>query len=186
MDDEKIKELEEEQKGKHANRTYNFFRPVGQFIEHVDTDNFSMDKDGNFQFENVGQMNGNFPNELSQCNSKQQSSRQTASEESERFIRALVKLRKEGLLIHKYDFTWVMEVTNKTNGMPKFSTPQSFITFLDSYGISDLPSEDSINKKQNAFTGDFPDWVFNDCDTTESTRRINVGKRFLTIYRNEK
>ena len=58
MDDEKIKELEDEQKGKHASRTYNFFRPVGQFIEHVDTVNFSMDKDGNFQFENIGQVNG--------------------------------------------------------------------------------------------------------------------------------
>ena len=58
MDDEKIKEFEEEQEGKHASRTYNFFRPVGQFIEHVDTVNFSMDKDGNFQFENIGQVNG--------------------------------------------------------------------------------------------------------------------------------
>mgnify|MGYP007101875838 CR=1 FL=1 len=58
MEDENIKELEEERKGKHAGRTYNFFRPVGQFIEHVDTVNFSMDKDGNFLFENIGQSNG--------------------------------------------------------------------------------------------------------------------------------
>lgn len=58
MDDEKIKELEEKQTKQKAERNYNFFRPVGQFIEHVDTVNFSMDKDGNFQFENVGQVNG--------------------------------------------------------------------------------------------------------------------------------
>ena len=40
-----------------AERNYNFYRPV-QFIEHVDTVNFSMDHDGTFHFENVGQVNG--------------------------------------------------------------------------------------------------------------------------------
>ena len=58
MDDEKTKDLEEKQTRQKAERNYNFFRPVGQFIEHVDTVNFSMDKDGNFQFENVGQVSG--------------------------------------------------------------------------------------------------------------------------------
>lgn len=42
---------------RHSERTYNFFRPVGQIIEHVDTINFSMEKDGTFHFENVGQVN---------------------------------------------------------------------------------------------------------------------------------
>ncbi len=58
MGDKKIKEIEEELKGNHAGKNYNFFRPVGQFIEHVDTINFSMDKDGKFYFENIGQVNG--------------------------------------------------------------------------------------------------------------------------------
>ena len=58
MDEDKIKELEERQKNRCAERNYNFFRPVGQIIEHVDTINFSMDKDGTFHFENVGQVNG--------------------------------------------------------------------------------------------------------------------------------
>ena len=58
MNDEKIKEIEKKKKKQKVERNYNFFRPVGQFIEHVDTVNFSMDKDGNFQFENVGQVNG--------------------------------------------------------------------------------------------------------------------------------
>ena len=58
--DEKKKdrgELEELLKKQKADRNYYFFKPVGQFIEHVDTVNFSMDKDGNFHFENVGQVN---------------------------------------------------------------------------------------------------------------------------------
>ena len=57
MDDKKIEEYEERLKNRHVERNYNFFKPVGQFIEHVDTINFSMDKDGNFHFENIGQVN---------------------------------------------------------------------------------------------------------------------------------
>lgn len=53
---ERLKELEERASGR-AERNYNFFRPVGQFIEHVDTINFSMNKDGTFHFENIGTAN---------------------------------------------------------------------------------------------------------------------------------
>ena len=38
--------------------TNNFNAPIGQHIDHVDTINFSMDKEGRFHFENVGQVNG--------------------------------------------------------------------------------------------------------------------------------
>ena len=55
--EKKIKELEKRLKNRHPERTYNFYRPVGQIIEHVDTVNFKMDKDGTFHFENVGQVN---------------------------------------------------------------------------------------------------------------------------------
>ena len=58
MDDNKLRCYEEELLKQKAARNYNFFRPVGQFIEHVDTINFSMDKDGTFHFENVGQVKG--------------------------------------------------------------------------------------------------------------------------------
>ena len=50
--------LEERLSKQAAGRNYNFFRPVGQFIEHVDTVNFRMDSDGTFHFDNVGQVNG--------------------------------------------------------------------------------------------------------------------------------
>lgn len=58
MDDEMIKKLEERMKNRHPDRSYNFFSPVGQIIEHVDTINFTMEKDGTFHFENIGQVNG--------------------------------------------------------------------------------------------------------------------------------
>lgn len=92
------------------------------------------------------------------------------------------ELWEEGVLRHLYDYTWVMEVMNQTDDMPCFNTPASFIAYLKAADVERLPSEDSINKKQNTFTGRFPDWIFVDCDTMEAKRRINVAKRFLNIF----
>ncbi len=109
----------------------------------------------------------------------------TEKEQAERFIKSIRKLRNEKVMKHKYDYTWIMEITNKTDGMPTFNTPKSLIDFLKSHDIDYIPSEDTINKKQNVLSGDFPDWSFAKCDTNEASRRINVGKRFLSIYRKE-
>lgn len=97
--------------------------------------------------------------------------------------KSIEKLKEEKILKYKYDYTWVMEVMNQTEKMPHFDTPSSFINYLKAMGIEQLPSEDTINKKQNDFSGTFPEWEFKKCDITEATRRINVGKRFLKIYR---
>ncbi len=108
---------------------------------------------------------------------------ETVGGEDQRLKKTIDTMISEGVLPHLYDYTWVMETMNQTDGMPKFKTPASFIQFLKDRGVKRLPSEDTINKKQNAFTGVFPEWEFTDCDTTEATRRINVGKRLLSIYR---
>ncbi len=97
--------------------------------------------------------------------------------------KTIEKLVEEGTLKNLYDYTWIMSVMNETQGLPDFHTPSSLIAYLKDLHIERLPSEDSINRKQNTFTGTFPDWTFIDCDTTEAKRRINVGKRFLNIFR---
>jgi len=102
-----------------------------------------------------------------------------------RVKRCITMLREEKQLKHKYDYTWVMETMNQSKDTPKFSTPSSFIDYLAKLGFDGLPSEGSITKKLNVYIGTFPDWEFTDCDTTEANRRINIGKRFLNIYRNK-
>ncbi len=47
-----------DQQNEKPTRVYNFNAQVGQFIEHVDTVNFSLDGDGKFHFSNVEQVNG--------------------------------------------------------------------------------------------------------------------------------
>ena len=101
----------------------------------------------------------------------------------EKVGKSIEQLQEEKVLKNLYDYTWVMEAMNQTQGMPTFNTPSSFISYLKTIGIERLPSEDSINRKQNTFTGTVPEWQFTDCDTTETTRRINVGKRFLNLFR---
>jgi hypothetical protein len=57
------------------------------------------------------------------------------------------------------------------------------VTYLEGLQLVDLPEVSSVKKAYGNVLGDFPNWTFQDRDTTEATRRINVAKRFLSIYR---
>ena len=49
---------EQKEQGGGIHITNNYYAPIGQHIDHVDTINFSMDGDGTFHFSNVGQVAG--------------------------------------------------------------------------------------------------------------------------------
>ena len=49
---------EQKEHGGGIHITNNYYAPIGQHIDHVDTINFSMDGDGTFHFSNVGQVAG--------------------------------------------------------------------------------------------------------------------------------
>ncbi len=103
--------------------------------------------------------------------------------EDEIIKNSILRMWDEGELKHLYDYTWVMVAMNDTKGLPNFDSPSSFVTYLASLGIPKMPSESSIKKKFEKMLGTFPDLVFLDADKTEANRRINVGKRFLKLYR---
>ena len=153
--------------------THNFNAPIGQHIDHVDTINFRMEGDGTFHFGMV-----------ESTNKEEADGNDTTDSDRQRIKKCLDTLLKEKVIEKLYDYTWVMELMNQTKELPSFDTPQSFIKYLRGLGVAKLPGASSINKKQNVFTGTFPDWTFTDCDTTEANRRINVAKRFLSLYRN--
>ena len=106
-----------------------------------------------------------------------------AADVDNRVRRAVEILQTEHLLKHRYDYTWVMEVMNNTDGLPDFDSAQSFLTYLAGLGFEGLPGESSIKKELSRMWGVFPNWTFPDKDTTESMRRINVAKRFLSAFR---
>lgn len=158
----------------HITNNNTFEKGVGAFITNLNHLTIVMDSEGNMKMD-AGQVPVMPHTEVEV---------EKAVTENERIIDCIKKLKEEKVLKRLFDYTWVMEVMNQTEGLPKFNTPSSFISFLKDNGITRLPSEDTINKKQNIFCGEFPDWEFTDCDTTEATRRINVAKRFLTLLRN--
>ena len=108
-----------------------------------------------------------------------------ALSENDMIKEVIQQLKTEKTIVHLYDYTWIMLAMNDTEGLPSFDSPQSYVTFLNSLGLEDLPSDSSIKKKCEKVLGQFPNLTFIDVDKTESDRRINVGKRFLNLYRSK-
>lgn len=98
---------------------------------------------------------------------------------------ALATLKKEGEIVHLYDFTWPMIAMNEDKDLPSFDTPTSYLNYMKKIGIKNLPSRSTISKYYDRARGQFPNCTFNDADTTETIRRNNVGKRFINLVKRE-
>lgn len=98
---------------------------------------------------------------------------------------AIETLKKEGEIVHLYDFTWPMIAMNEDKDLPSFDTPTSYLGYMRKIGIKNLPSRSTISKYYDKARGQFPNCTFDDADTTEATRRNNVGKRFINMVKRE-
>ena len=98
---------------------------------------------------------------------------------------ALATLKKEGEIVHLYDFTWPMIAMNEDKDLPSFDTPTSYLNYMKKVGIKNLPSRSTISKYYDRARGQFPNCTFDDADTTETIRRNNVGKRFINLVKRE-
>lgn len=104
-----------------------------------------------------------------------------------RMKHALDRLKQEGLLIHGYDYIWIMRYINeehiKNTGLFWVSV-QSYRDYLITYmnhnqvvGVSTLSRYDKCCK------GRFPEWTFTDTkDSIKRLRRVNLVKRFIAIF----
>lgn len=94
---------------------------------------------------------------------------------------------EEGLLANRYDFAWLYAAVQHKllKGIEAFHSVDSFRQHLINIGIKNVPSNSAITGKYGCVQQRFPDWKFTDKrgrDTTEAQRRINVVKRFLSLY----
>ena len=91
---------------------------------------------------------------------------------------------EEGVLVNRYDFAWLYATAQKglLKGIEKFKSVNSFRQHLINIGIKKVPSNSTISCWYGYLRHEYPDWVFSDCDGTERQRRINVAKRFLSLY----
>ena len=100
---------------------------------------------------------------------------------------ALDCLEQEDVLVHKYDYVWIMRYINeehiKDSGLFFYSV-NSYREYVTTYmchhqiaGISTLSLYYSYGE------GRYPDWTFSDTkDATERLRRVNVVRRFVKIF----
>lgn len=95
----------------------------------------------------------------------------------------ILVLKQENLLKKLLDYTWLMAVMNETKDLPNFSSPNSFVVYLKTLGLDNLPSVSTVKKEYEKLIDNFPNWTFIGKDDTETKRRINVAKRFLNLYR---
>lgn len=94
-------------------------------------------------------------------------------------------MEASGELKKRGDFGLLMIAMNQSDDMPDFATPRSYLDFLSQeLKIEGVPSESIICKMVAKTRGMFPNWTFTDTsDITETNRRINVGKYFISAVR---
>lgn len=116
-------------------------------------------------------------------NSREKEKEREYSDVEERIKSAIDILKDEREIKHLYDYTWLMQAMNDTKDLPHFDNPQSFINYMEMLGIEALPEVSTVKKAYGKVVGTFPQWTFLDADATESNRRVNVVKRFISAYR---
>jgi ASC-1-like (ASCH) protein len=91
---------------------------------------------------------------------------------------------EEGLLANRYDFAWLYAAIQHKllKGVEAFHSVESFRRHLNNIGIKNIPSNSTISCWYGNLRHQYPDWVFSNCDATERQRRINVAKRFLSLF----
>lgn len=104
----------------------------------------------------------------------------------ERLNYAIRGMVAEKIMENLYDYAWLYAAIQQKQlkGIEKFHSVDSFRQHLINIGIKKVPSNSTISDKYNCLCQRhvFPDWVFSDCDATETQRRINIAKRFLSLY----
>ena len=91
---------------------------------------------------------------------------------------------EKGLLVNRYDFAWLYAAVQHKllKGVEPFHSVESFRQHLINIGIKNVPSNSTISCWYGYLHHQYPNWAFSDCDATERQRRINVAKRFLSLY----
>lgn len=104
--------------------------------------------------------------------------------QEERIREAILKMREEGSLIYNYYYVYVMQVINETESIKlHFDYTTSFLDYLSRIGIDKLPPSNALAKQLCKIKGAFPNWSFKGVkDSQKASDRINVAKRFLSLY----
>lgn len=98
---------------------------------------------------------------------------------------AIQCLEKEGTIKRKYDHAWIMRFVDegKIKGLSPFYSEGCYIRYMNELGIKGVAGISTLNQYYNTVEGEYPNWTFTDTnDNGERIRRVNVVRRFLTVF----
>jgi len=104
-------------------------------------------------------------------------------------LSALVTLRENKVIVHPYDFTWILAAINQyaVDGIEGFRSSNAFVKYLKVLGVKDVPCRDTISSNINKVEDVYPMWTFSDTDEPcEVRRRRNVAIQFVAAYNKAK
>ena len=99
-----------------------------------------------------------------------------------RMALALKLLKQNGAVRYGYDYTWIMVAIGDgaIEGMGGFKSPQSFMDYMESLGVEQVPSRTTLSTWFGKVLGRYPDWEFTDTqDPQEILRRKNVVRQLI-------
>ena len=105
----------------------------------------------------------------------------------ERMRHALDCLQQENLLVHKYDYIWIMRYINEEHikGISLFFySVNSYRDYVTTYmGHHQVAGISTLSLYYGYGDGRYPDWTFSDTkDATERLRRVNIVQRFVVLF----
>ena len=94
------------------------------------------------------------------------------------------QLRENKVMVHPYDFTWIMAAINQyaVDGIEGFRSSNAFVKYLKELGVEDVPCRDTVSSNINKVEDVYPTWTFSDTEEPyEVRRRRNVARRNVAI-----
>lgn len=116
--------------------------------------------------------------------SLEESGQYELDEINRRMAFALSKLLANKAIRFKYDYTWIMVAIGDgaIKGLGAFKSPQSFMDYLKSVGVENVPSRTTLSTWFGRVLGTYPNWEFIDTqDPQEILRRKNVVRQLICI-----
>ena len=100
-----------------------------------------------------------------------------------RMALALKILKENRAIRYSYDYTWIMVAIGDgvVKGLNGFKSPQSFMYYLTTLGVSQVPSRTTLSTWFGKVLGSYPEWEFTDTkDPNEIMRRKNIVRQLLS------
>lgn len=98
---------------------------------------------------------------------------------------AIETMQKEGLLKRKQQYAVIMAALELSPINMHFDSASAFVQMLEMAKVNDIPTARTINYGIGIFAdryADIDNWQFTDADSSETTYRKNIGKRFRSLY----